>query len=615
MAKIKTKSNPWIIVFILDLIVSLGFLISCFAPTAKYTVTYMVDGETVATREYTEDNTGFPVPIVPEKKGYSGRWEYVELDGGNKTVNAIYTVVAYTVTFKAGGATLALYPYTVEDYADVVAPEVPKKAHYIGEWSEYDLSEGGNQTVYAVYKAIPYTVTYVADGKTVDVRAYTLDNKDVAEPKVPEKAHYTGEWETVELNGGNKTVNAVYTPIEYAVTYIADGETVNTQTYTVEDKKVNEPRVPEKAHYTGEWSSYELNYQNAVVRAIYTPIEYTATFVAEGKTIVTLSYNVEDTDFAKPSVPAKEHYAGAWETYELDGGNKTINAVYEPITYNVTFNGYLSSVKVEYNVENTEIEEVAIPQKPHYTGEWEEYELEYNQTQTVNAIYKAIPYTVTYKANGETVAVYAYTVESNAVTPPEMPLEEYETEEGYVMVGVWEDVPLDGGDKIINAVYEEKTYSITYIVVPDTGLPKGVDDNLFNDYWSGSLWKDGTYPTSYKSSEGAWVCEAIWDTFLPVGGKGGINWHFAGIYVDKDCTKGAGYYYDSERASDELIVGAWLYRYKIEKGTKGDLVFYFNYFDFGGWASWNPDWLSENVQTTSENELPLVWLYDNKQRV
>ena len=98
-----------------------------------------------------------------------------------------------------------------------------------------------------------YTVTFVADGVTVDTVEYERGDVFINEPPVPEKDGYSGEWQSYRLSGGNITVNAVYTAIEYKVTFVADGETVAERTYTVDDANINEPPVPEKDGYTGEW--------------------------------------------------------------------------------------------------------------------------------------------------------------------------------------------------------------------------------------------------------------------------------------------------------------------------------------------------------------------------
>lgn len=56
----------------------------------------------------------------------------------------------------------------------------------------------------------------------------------------------------------------------YTVTFVADGITVGTDTYTAEDRTVTEPEVPFKAGYIGVWESYTLTVGNVTVNAVYT---------------------------------------------------------------------------------------------------------------------------------------------------------------------------------------------------------------------------------------------------------------------------------------------------------------------------------------------------------
>ena len=121
-------------------------------------------------------------------------------------------------------------------------------------------------------------LTFVADGATVGTAVYTVENRDIAEPLVPEKTGYYAEWENYTLTTGNVTVNAVYTPVVYTVTFAADGETVAECTYTVEDNTFAVPSVPNKVGYTGVWETYSLKTGDMTVNAVYTPIEYTVTF-------------------------------------------------------------------------------------------------------------------------------------------------------------------------------------------------------------------------------------------------------------------------------------------------------------------------------------------------
>ena len=129
----------------------------------------------------------------------------------------------------------------------------------------------------------------------------------------------------------NITVNVIYTPIEYTITFIADGKTVDTCTYTVEDKDISAPTVPVKAGYSGKWDNYVLTIGNITVNAIYTIIEYTVTFIADGETIGTNTYNILDRNIKEPKVPEKLHYTGSWESYTLTTGNKKFMLYIRPL--------------------------------------------------------------------------------------------------------------------------------------------------------------------------------------------------------------------------------------------------------------------------------------------
>ena len=86
-----------------------------------------------------------------------------------------------------------------------------------GSTASEGSSDGGSQSE---APAAEYTVTFVADGVTVDTVTYTEGAASISEPAVPAKDHYTGGWEAYTLDG-NVTVNAVYTLKEYTVTFVA----------------------------------------------------------------------------------------------------------------------------------------------------------------------------------------------------------------------------------------------------------------------------------------------------------------------------------------------------------------------------------------------------------
>ena len=420
-----------------------------------YTVVFKADGKVVSALQYTVENNVISEPEIPEKAGYGAKWESYTLNGGNKEVNAIYTAGVYTVTFKADGVTVGTCDYTVEN-KEITPPQVPAKPHYTGTWEAYTL-ETGNVTVNAVYTPVTYTVTFKADGVVVDTETYTVANKNITEPTAPSKDYYTVEWATYELNGGNVEVNAVYTAIEYTVTFKADGDVVDTKTYTYENQNIEEPTVPNKNYYFGYWASYTLNFTNVEVEAQYAPIEYSVTFMADGVQVDKVTYTYENQEVAAPAVPEKDHYTGKWASYTLNFTNQVVEAEYTAIEYTVTFKAGTYSATRTYTVENKTVDVPTVPAKDHYTGKWASYTLDFSDNLVVEAEYEAIQYTVTFKAEGAVVATKKYTIENTTVTNPDVPVKEYYT-------GEWAAYDLtNGGDVEVLAVYTAINYTVTFL--------------------------------------------------------------------------------------------------------------------------------------------------------
>ena len=171
-------------------------------------------------------------------------------------------------------------------------------------------------------------VTFVAEGTEVQTVNYTLGETSITEPAVPEKTGNTGEWEEYTLGDSHLTVNAVYTLKEYKATFVADGTKVDEVPFTVETISITEPAVPEKTGYTGKWDDFTLGASDITINAVYTPIEYKATFVADGTKVDEVPFTVETTSITEPAVPEKTGYTGAWESYTLGVSDITINAIY-----------------------------------------------------------------------------------------------------------------------------------------------------------------------------------------------------------------------------------------------------------------------------------------------
>ncbi len=432
-----------------------------------YTATFVADGETVGTVEYTVETTSIQdqEPAVPTKAGYEGAWKPYTLAVGGVTVEAEYTPIPYTATFIANGETVGTVEYTVETASiKDQEPAVPPKAGYAGAWKPYTLPING-VTVEAEYTPIPYMATFVADGETVGTVAYTVETASIKdqEPAVPSKAGYEGAWKPYALVLDGVTVEAEYTPIPYTATFVANGETVGTVEYTVETASIKdqEPAVPTKAGYEGAWKPYTLALGGVTVEAEYTAVDYIATFIANGEVVGTVGYTTETTSIKdkEPAVPQKDGYEGAWKPYTLVLGGVTVEAEYTLIPYTATFVADGVTVgTVGYTVETASIkdQEPVVPTKAGYEGAWKPYALVLGGV-TIEAEYTAIPYTATFIADGETVGTVEYTVETASIQDqePAVPAKEGCT-------GMWETYTLALGGVTVHAVYTANTYTVTW---------------------------------------------------------------------------------------------------------------------------------------------------------
>ena len=392
-------------------------------------------------------------------------------------------VGTYTVKFvDEDGSTISETKY--EEGATIVEPTAPTKeadASYTYEFAGWDSEVAetvtGDVTYKATYnkKAIEYTVTFKADGATVgEVQKYTVENKEITVPEVPAKAHYTGAWEAYELTTGNVEVKAVYTPVEYKITFMNGDASVGEVAFNAENTDKQAPAIPEKTGYTGAWSAYDFTkLENQTANVIYTAIEYTVTFKADGATVGEVQkYTVENKEITVPEVPAKAHYTGAWEAYELTTGNVEVKAVYTPVEYKITFmNGDTSVGEVAFNVENTDKQAPAVPEKTGYTGTWSAYDFTKLENQTANVNYVANKYTVTCELKGGSgdaslVVTYDETYTLKKATAPKSYQEflYYQDENGekFEMQGTW----TIASDVTLTAVYSEGVAFDTLESVP-----------------------------------------------------------------------------------------------------------------------------------------------------
>lgn len=385
----------------------------------NYSVTFIADNETVDVKSYTYTNAKITEPNVPEKEGYTAKWETYSLNFENITVKAIYTPIEYKVTFVAEQSVVAEEVYTVENKY-IYTPAVPQKEGYTAKWESYSLNLE-NITVNAVYTPIEYTVTFIADSKEISVQKFNVENMNITEPLVPGKEGYTATWESYSIGLKNINVKAVYELIEYTATFKIEGKIVSEQKFSVENMNVASPAIPEKTGYTSKWENYELSLTDITVNAVYELITYTVKFVANGNTVASENYTVENMTINEPEVPAKNGYTGKWTEYSLNLKSCTVIAVYTPIEYTAKF--VVDGVEISshtYTVETGSIVEPEVPSKEWYDGKWETYSLDVGGV-TISPVYTLATYTISFKADGIEIGSQSYDFNKQTVTLPAIP--------------------------------------------------------------------------------------------------------------------------------------------------------------------------------------------------
>ena len=182
----------------------------------KYTVSFMVDGETYFTFTGYEGDV-ITVPENPEKLGYTfDAWDGMPEDGvlpaANITVTAVWSVNTYTITYTVNGD-----EYTAQTYefgAAVSAPEytVPEGYTFSG-WSVPETMPAEDLVVDATCTINVYEVTLI-DGFNGDPIAvlYVEHGQDAILPDAPEHAGYIFDrWDGDPTNvTEDRTITACY---------------------------------------------------------------------------------------------------------------------------------------------------------------------------------------------------------------------------------------------------------------------------------------------------------------------------------------------------------------------------------------------------------------------
>lgn len=273
------------------------------------------DGELENPAEYTkmivyEEAVGlFPEP-VQEGKEFDG-WFDAEgnrFSNGTTPVFPKFTVEGYTLP----GEVIQLYAHYTTKYCDVRlrmqdgSADIKLQVEYgqkLPDLTEYLKDDGSRAIVgfgvspnasvvfadavytdldlYALWREYKYINFVYSETETKVVKVFSDGNMATLPDGVWPGYEFEG-WYSSALLSGNKittipfsgmadTYYAKWSVGQYTIQFVADGVLVASDTFSIEDKDIAVPQVPEKAHYTGRWEDYTLEYKNMIVNAVYEP--------------------------------------------------------------------------------------------------------------------------------------------------------------------------------------------------------------------------------------------------------------------------------------------------------------------------------------------------------
>ena len=199
----------------------------------SYTVTFM-DGKTVLKTEKVQHGSAATAPEDPKKEGGTFKeWDkpYDNVTS-DLTINAVYDVDTFTVTFKDGDTVLSIQ--TVEYEAAATAPDTarlsPPEGMHFAKWDKDFSKVTEDIEVSAVYEFNKYTVTF-KNGETT-IKVVEVKHGDPATPPnvfdTPTEK-FVGWDKSFDNVTSDLIVNAMFETKKFTLTFINfDGTTVHT---------------------------------------------------------------------------------------------------------------------------------------------------------------------------------------------------------------------------------------------------------------------------------------------------------------------------------------------------------------------------------------------------
>lgn len=391
----------------------------------KYTLTYILDGETYSTESITYGTN--ITPKMPSKEGFTfSGWDGLPttMPAHNVTVTGSFVINQYTITYMVNGEVVK---QNSQDYKSAITPPAaPSKEGYtFSGWNNVpETMPAHDVTVTGAFVINQYTISFIIDGETIGQRTQDY-NTAISAPTPPTKEGYTfsGWVELPEtMPAHDVVVTGSYSINSYQITYIVDGEIYKKEILPY-GSAIVQPESPTKEGYIfSGWNEVPetMPAHDVTITASFTKGAFVMTYIVDGQTYKTYGYDYQQS-IDPEKAPSKEGYTfSGWSEIPetMPAHNVTVTGTFTINQYTIRFTvdgEEISSVTQDYQTEVTPPE---IPEREGYSFAWENLpEVVPPHDVTVTGIFKAKQYTITYLVNSETYssAVVDY---GSTIVPP-----------------------------------------------------------------------------------------------------------------------------------------------------------------------------------------------------
>ena len=328
-----------------DVMPSYGFTVTGVTIPNRHVVTFVVDDETVETRELAFGEK-IVCPDLPNDPTREYAWcdEIPEtMPDCDLTLTATSTVNAHTVTYLLDGEVYRTEVIPVGNFVPKLNPP-PIEGYVFSGWENYSrVMPDYDFTVSGVYRPERFTLTYMADGEVFATDEY-LPGDPIApiDGSKPDHSEFI-EWINLPavMPSRNVTVNARYATEYFEITYILETTPVATKRVAA-GAWITPPLVPEKDGYVfAGWRGLpeRMPARDLIVIGKYDPAFHYITYRVDGEFYHRELYPIGAT--IKPlSAPVKEgRIFVRWNNFadEMPDYDFTVDAVFRDNICKYTF--------------------------------------------------------------------------------------------------------------------------------------------------------------------------------------------------------------------------------------------------------------------------------------